>query len=164
MVLSLLAERWELKWGKDRFKAKLAQGRPPAWAWEGAERPALALMCPQTFYNDAGRSVGPARGSFKLPLERVLVVHDEIDLPFGEVRARVGGGLAGNNGLKSIKRELGGDGFTRVRVGVGRPASTDPEIVAAYVLARFSQSAEEVRALVQEAGEHVEQAIVAEQD
>ena len=167
MVLRELAERWELKWGKDRFKAKLAQGRPPAWALADGRadvrRPAVALLCPQTFYNDAGRSVGPARGSFKLPLERVLVVHDEIDLPFGEVRSRVGGGLAGNNGLKSIKRELGGDGFTRVRVGVGRPDSTDPDIVAAYVLARFSQSAEEVRALVQEAGEHVERAITGEQ-
>ena len=165
MTLERLAERWELKWGKDRFKARLAEGRPPAWGVPaGVERPHLALLRPQTFYNDAGRSVGPARGAFKLPLERVLVVHDEIDLPFGEIRTRLGGGLAGNNGLKSIKRELGGDGFTRVRVGVGRPDSTDPEIVAAYVLARFSQSAEEVRALVQEAGEHVEQAIVAEQD
>jgi peptidyl-tRNA hydrolase, PTH1 family len=164
MVLRRLAERWELKWGKDRFKAKLAQGRPPVWAVPpGAPRPAVALLCPQTFYNDAGRSVGPARGSFKLPIERVLVVHDEIDLPFGEVRSRVGGGLAGNNGLKSIKRELGGEGFTRVRVGVGRPDSTDPDIVAAYVLARFSQSAEEVSALVEEACEHVERAITAEQ-
>jgi peptidyl-tRNA hydrolase, PTH1 family len=167
MVLSQLAERWDLKWGKDRFKAKLAQGRPPASALAGAggsvKRPELALMCPQTFYNDAGRSVGPARGSFKLPLERVLVVHDEIDLPFGEVRTRVGGGLAGNNGLKSIKRELGGDGFTRVRVGVGRPDSTDPEIVAAYVLARFSQTGDEVHALVGEAAEHVEQAVTGEQ-
>ena len=97
---------------------------------------------PQTFYNDAGRSVGPARGSFKLPLDRVLVVHDEIDLPFGEIRTRLGGGLAGNNGLKSIKRELGGDGFVRVRVGVGRPDSTDPEIVAAYVLSRFAEPEE----------------------
>ena len=80
--------------------------------------------------NEAGRSVGPARGAYKLPLDRVLVVHDEIDLPFGEVRARVGGGLAGHNGLKSLKRELGGPDFARVRVGVGRPDSTDPEIVS----------------------------------
>ena len=76
--------------------------------------------------NDAGRSVGPARGSYKLPLERVLVVHDEIDLPFGEVRTRLGGGLAGHNGLKSIKRELGSAEFARVRVGVGRPDSHRP--------------------------------------
>jgi PTH1 family peptidyl-tRNA hydrolase len=119
----------------------------------------VALLCPQTFYNDAGRSVGPARGSFKLPLERVLVVHDEIDLPFGEIRTRLGGGLAGNNGLKSIKRELGGDGFMRVRVGVGRPDSTDPEIVAAYVLSRFAEPDEEVGALVEGACDAVERAV-----
>ncbi len=99
-----------------------------------------ALLWPQTYMNDAGRSVGPARGSFKLPLGRVLVVHDEIDLPFGDVRTRLGGGLAGHNGLKSIKRELGGADFMRVRVGVGRPNSTDPEIVSAYVLGRFRES------------------------
>ncbi len=106
--------------------------------------------------NDAGRSVGPARGSFKLPLERVLVVHDEIDLPFGEVRSRVGGGLAGHNGLKSLKRELGSGDFARVRGGVGRPDSTDPEIVSAWVLGRFRESAAEVDQLVQRAAEEVE--------
>jgi peptidyl-tRNA hydrolase, PTH1 family len=111
--------------------------------------------------NEAGRSVGPARGSFKLPLERVLVVHDEIDLPFGDVRTRLGGGLAGHNGLKSIKRELGGADFMRVRVGVGRPSSTDPEIVSAHVLGRFRESKEQVQELVERACEHVEAAIFA---
>jgi len=159
-VLERLAERWELKWGKDRFKSRLAEGRPPAWALPaGAERPRVALMCPQTFYNDAGRAVGPARGSFKLPLERVLVVHDEIDLPFAEIRPRLGGGLAGNNGLKSIKRELGGDGFWRVRTGVGRPDSTDPEVVAAYVLARFGEPDDDVRALIERAADEVERTV-----
>ncbi len=98
--------------------------------------------------NDAGRSVGPARGAYRLPLERVLVIHDEIDLPFGDIRSRVGGGLAGHNGLKSLRAELGGTDFTRVRVGVGRPDSTDPEIVAAYVLARFREPPDAVAALV----------------
>ena len=92
------------------------------------------MLQPQTFMNDAGRSAGPARGAYKLDLDRVLVVHDEIDLPFGDIRSRLGGGLAGHNGLKSLKRELGAPDFNRVRVGVGRPDSTDPEIVAAYVL------------------------------
>jgi PTH1 family peptidyl-tRNA hydrolase len=168
-VLERLAERWELKRGKDRFKARLAEGRPPAWALDGGvrppgERPRVALLLPQTFYNDAGRAVGPARGSFKVPLERVLVVHDEIDLPFGEIRTRLGGGLAGNNGLKSIKRELGGDGFWRVRTGVGRPDSTDPDIVAAYVLARFAEPEEEVRALVERAADEVERTLVGDAD
>jgi PTH1 family peptidyl-tRNA hydrolase len=106
--------------------------------------------------NDAGRSVGPARGAYRVPLDRVLVVHDEIDLPFGEVRTRVGGGLAGHNGLKSLKRELGGGEFVRARVGVGRPDSTDPEIVAAYVLGRFREPASEVAALVERASDAVE--------
>jgi len=162
-ALERLAERWELKWGKDRFKARLAEGRPPAWVLPaGSERPRVALLCPQTFYNDAGRSVGPARGSFKLPLERVLVVHDEIDLPFDEIRTRLGGGLAGNNGLKSIKRELGGDGFARVRVGVGRPDSTDPEIVAAYVLARFTEPESQVEELIDGAATAVERTVLGE--
>jgi PTH1 family peptidyl-tRNA hydrolase len=101
--------------------------------------------------NEAGRSVGPARGSLKVPLERVLVVHDEIDLPFGEIRSRVGGGLAGHNGLRSLRAELGGGDFARVRVGVGRPDSTDPEIVAAYVLGRFREPPDAVDQLVEAA-------------
>jgi PTH1 family peptidyl-tRNA hydrolase len=75
----------------------------------------VAVLCPHTYMNEAGRSVGPARGAYKLALERVLVVHDEIDLPFGQVRTRTGGGLAGHNGLKSIKRELGGAEFVLFR-------------------------------------------------
>ena len=87
--------------------------------------------------NESGNSVGPARGALKLDLDHVLVVHDEIDLPFGKVEVRTGGGLAGHNGLKSVKRGLGSGEFVRVRVGVGRPESTDPEIVSRYVLGRF---------------------------
>jgi peptidyl-tRNA hydrolase, PTH1 family len=98
--------------------------------------------------NDSGDSAGPARGSLKVPLDRVIVLHDEIDLPFGEIQVRLGGGLAGHNGLKSLKRGLGDAEFWRVRIGVGRPDSTDPEIVAAYVLGRFREPREEVEALV----------------
>ena len=102
--------------------------------------------------NESGRSVGPARGSYKLDLDRLVVIHDEIDLPFGEVRVRLGGGLAGHNGLKSLRRDLGGPDFHRVRVGVGRPDSTDPDIVAAHVLGRWRQPAAEVAALVDSRG------------
>jgi PTH1 family peptidyl-tRNA hydrolase len=103
--------------------------------------------------NDSGRSVGPARGAMRVPLDRVLVLHDEIDLEFGDVRSRLGGGLAGHNGLKSLRRELGSPDFWRVRVGVGRPDSTDPEIVAGYVLGRFRESAGEVAELVARAAD-----------
>ena len=109
--------------------------------------------------NESGRSVGPARGAFKHDLDRIVVIHDEIDLPFGEVRVRLGGGLAGHNGLKSLRRDLGGPDFHRVRVGVGRPDSTDPDIVAAYVLGRTRQPASEVDDLVDRAAGEVERLV-----
>jgi PTH1 family peptidyl-tRNA hydrolase len=142
---------------------RIAEGRlragPPGDP--GARAPVrVAVLCPQTYMNDAGRSVGPARGSYKLAPERVLVVHDEIDLPFGEVRARTGGGLAGHNGLRSIKRELGSAEFTRVRVGVGRPDSSDPEIVSAYVLGRFREDREQVGELIERSCEEVERIVL----
>jgi PTH1 family peptidyl-tRNA hydrolase len=126
----------------------------------GPGGPRVALLRPQTYMNEAGRSVGPARGSFKLDLDRLLVVHDEIDLPFGEIRSRLGGGLAGHNGLKSLKRELGRADFHRVRVGVGRPDSTDPEIVAAYVLGRWRQPASEVADLIGRAADEAERVVL----
>jgi PTH1 family peptidyl-tRNA hydrolase len=109
--------------------------------------------------NDAGQSVGPARGELKVALDHVLVLHDEIDLPFAEIRVRLGGGLAGHNGLKSIKQGLGSADFGRVRVGVGRPATTDPERVAAYVLGRFSEPAAEVQALISDAADAAERIV-----
>ena len=81
----------------------------------------------------------------------MLVVHDEIDVPFGDVRTRVGGGLAGHNGLKSLKAELGGADFARVRIGVGRPDSTDPEIVSAHVLGAFREPKADVADLIDRA-------------
>lgn len=167
MVAEALVERWDLPRAKDRFRGRLTEGRVRAGATASAPgavgpAPRVAVLCPQTYMNDAGRSAGPARGAFKLALDRVLVVHDEIDLPFGDVRTRLGGGLAGHNGLKSLKRELGGADFVRVRVGVGRPDSTDPEIVSAHVLGRFSESDAQVAELIASACEHVERAVLGE--
>jgi PTH1 family peptidyl-tRNA hydrolase len=166
MVAEELVRRWDLGRAKDKFRGRLVEGRvgvPGAVGQSPGARPRVAVLCPQTYMNDAGRSVGPARGSYKLALERVLVVHDEIDVPFGEVRVRTGGGLAGHNGLKSIKRELGSADFSRVRVGVGRPDSSDPEIVSAHVLGRFRESAQEVEELVGRAADEVERIVLAEQ-
>ena len=148
-VIDELAGRFDLDRERTRFGGRLREGRT------GPGGPRVALLAPQTFMNDAGRSVGPARGALRVELDRVLVVHDEIDLPFGEVRARLGGGLAGHNGLKSLRRELGSPDFARVRVGVGRPDSTDPEIVSAHVLGRFAEPAGDVRALVEQAADTV---------
>lgn len=139
-VCEELAARWDLGRPLRRFRARVREGT--------VESRRVVLLEPQTFMNDAGLSVGPARGSYKLSLERLLVVHDEIDLPFGTIQVRVGGGLAGHNGLKSLRRELGDAGFARVRVGVGRPDSTDPEVVSAHVLGRFGEAPDQVRELV----------------
>jgi peptidyl-tRNA hydrolase, PTH1 family len=164
MVADELAERWRLGRSKARFRGHIVEGRAgevtPAVGGTGAPSPRVAVLWPQTYMNEAGRSVGPARGAYELPLERVLVVHDEIDLPFGELRARVGGGLAGHNGLKSLRRELGSPDFLRVRVGVGRPASTDPEIVSAHVLGRFREPAAQVRELVEHAADEVQRIVL----
>jgi PTH1 family peptidyl-tRNA hydrolase len=119
----------------------------------------VAILLPQTQMNVSGDSAGPARGALKVPLERVIVLHDEIDLPFGDVRVRLGGGLAGHNGLKSLKRGFGDPEFWRVRVGVGRPDSTDPEIVASYVLGRFREPRDEVAALIESAADETERLI-----
>ena len=153
-VANLLAARWDLPRAKTKFAGLLTEGRT------GPGGPRVAVLLPQTYMNEAGRSVGPARGSYKLPLERVLVLHDEIDLPFGDIRARVGGGLAGHNGLKSLKAELGGPDFARVRVGVGRPDSTDPELVSAHVLGKWRQPAGEVRELVERARDEAERVVL----
>ncbi len=120
------------------------------------------MLLPQTYMNEAGRSAGPARGAFRIEdLDRVLVLHDEIDLKFGDVRTRVGGGLAGHNGLKSLRRELGDPGFQRVRVGVGRPDSTDPEVVASYVLGAWRQPKSDVADLVDRARDEAERIVLA---
>ena len=149
-----LIRRWELPRAKKKYAGLYTDGRT------GPGGPRVAVLLPQTFMNDAGRSVSPARGALGVDLDHVLVVHDEIDLPFGEVRSRLGGGLAGHNGLKSLKAELGGADFHRVRVGVGRPDSTDPDIVAAYVLSRFSEPADEVQDLVSRAADEVERVVL----
>ncbi|MDP8968233.1 MAG: aminoacyl-tRNA hydrolase [Actinomycetota bacterium] len=157
-VADLLARRWELPRAKTKFAGLLTEGRT------GPGGPRVAVLLPQTYMNEAGRSVGPARGTYKLPLERVLVIHDEIDLPFGVVRARIGGGLAGHNGLKSLKAELGSADFARVRVGVGRPDSTDPEVVSAYVLGAFRQSKAEVAELVADAARAAEEIVLGQRE
>lgn len=152
-IARLLASRWQLPAPKSKFRGLLSEGRT------GPGGPRVALLLPQTYMNEAGQSVGPARGALKVPLDRVLVLHDEIDLPFGEIRARLGGGLAGHNGLKSLKSSLGSPDFWRVRTGVGRPDTTDPERVAAYVLSRFQQSPSEVQELTERAADAAERLI-----
>jgi peptidyl-tRNA hydrolase, PTH1 family len=97
----------------------------------------VALLEPKTYMNESGRSVAPAVRFFKVPLDRLLVIHDEVDLDLGRLQARMGGGLAGHNGLRSIAAALGSQEFLRLRVGVGRPQRDDPRPVADFVLSSF---------------------------
>ena len=152
-IAQALSTRWGLPRPKPGYQGLLTEGRVSPGG------PRVAVLLPQTYMNDAGRSVGPARGALGVPLDRVLVLHDEIDLPFGEIRVRVGGGLAGHNGLKSIKQGLGSADFARVRVGVGRPPTSDPDRVAAYVLGRFREPRAEVASLIEEAAQVTERVV-----
>lgn len=145
--------RWDLPRPRRKFGGELSEGRA------GVGGPRVAVLWPLTYMNEAGRAAGPARGSYKLGLDRVLVLHDEIDLPYGEIRVRQGGGLAGHNGLKSLKRELGSADFHRVRIGVGRPDTTDPDIVSAHVLGKWKEPASDVRALVERAADEAERVV-----
>ncbi len=155
-VARMLAARWGLPNAKSKYRGLLTEGRT------GPGGPRVAVLLPQTYMNEAGQSVGPARGAFKVGLDRLLVIHDEIDLPFGEIRVRMGGGLAGHNGLKSLKQALGSADFARVRIGVGRPPTTDPDRVAAYVLSRFREPREDVMLLVERAADAAERVILEE--
>ena len=115
----------------------------------------LGLLEPDTYMNDSGRSVQPAVAFYKAPLDHLLVVHDEVDLDAGRLQARLGGGLAGHNGLRSIAGRLGSPDFLRLRVGVGRPGRGDPRDVADFVLAPFAPEEDEA-ALVTRAADAVE--------
>jgi PTH1 family peptidyl-tRNA hydrolase len=169
-IARVLVDRWQLPKPRTRFRGLLTEGRAGVGGagvgGAGVGRAGVAggvrvaVLLPQTYMNDAGQSVGPARGELGVPLDRVLVLHDEIDLPFGEIRVRLGGGLAGHNGLKSIRQGLGSPDFRRVRVGVGRPDTTDPDRVAAYVLGRYDEPAADVRALVEAAADAAERVLL----
>jgi PTH1 family peptidyl-tRNA hydrolase len=153
-VANRLAERWSLPRATKKFNALVTDGRT------GPGGPRVAVLLPQTYMNESGKSVGPARGAFKVELDHVLVLHDEIDLPFGDVRARIGGGLAGHNGLKSLKAGLGSPDFARVRIGVGRPDTTDPEVVSSHVLGKWRRPRDEVDGLIDRATDAAERIVL----
>ncbi len=126
MLVDLLAARHGVDITRERFKAQLGQGLM------GAKR--LICLKPQTFMNLSGQSVGHALSFFALEPASVIVAHDDIDLPFGAVRVKFGGGAGGHKGLRSLDELIGGPGYFRVRLGVGRPEFGD---VSDYVLQRF---------------------------
>ncbi len=128
MVTDLLAGEWSASW-RSKFSGRVAEARA------GDVR--LALLQPQTFMNLSGKSVAAALAFYKLEPDALVVVHDEIDLDLGDVRAKWAGGLAGHNGLRSLRESLGTADFARVRIGVGRPERGDRQPVADWVLRPF---------------------------
>jgi PTH1 family peptidyl-tRNA hydrolase len=128
MVVDELARRHAGSW-RAKFAGQMAEVRV------GDEK--LALLKPETYMNDSGRSVGPAAAFFKLEPAEVLVVHDEGDFDLGRLELKAGGGLAGHNGLRSIAQVLGTQDFLRLRIGVGRPERGDQRPLADWVLANF---------------------------
>jgi PTH1 family peptidyl-tRNA hydrolase len=137
---------------RSKFSGELAESRIDARR--------VALLKPQTYVNESGRSVGAAVRFFKVEPEHLLVVHDEVDLEPGRLQVRAGGGLAGHNGLRSIAQHLKTQEFLRLRVGVGRPERGDPRPVADFVLSAFPPE-DDVDALVGRAADAVEAIAVA---
>ena len=128
MVADVLADRMGAPFKRDRSRARVAVGRL-------AGHP-VTLAKPQTFMNLSGRPVAALRTFYKIPVEHIVVIHDELDIPFGAIRLKQGGGDNGHNGLRSVTAALGTRDYLRVRVGIGRPPGRmDP---ADFVLHDFS--------------------------
>jgi peptidyl-tRNA hydrolase, PTH1 family len=132
---------------RSKFSGQLAELR--------ADDRRVALLKPETYMNESGRSISAAARFFKVEPEALLVVHDDVDLEPGRLQARSGGGLAGHNGLRSIASALGTNGFLRLRIGVGRPGRGDRRSVSDYVLSNFEPD-EDVDAFVQRSADAVE--------
>src|ERR687885_277490 len=128
LVLDELARRHGASW-RGKFSGQLAEVR--------LDGHRVALLKPETYMNESGRSVAAAARFYKLEPDAILVVHDEGDFDLGRLQARLGGGLAGHNGLRSIAQHLGTQDFMRLRVGVGRPERGDPRPLADFVLSNF---------------------------
>jgi peptidyl-tRNA hydrolase, PTH1 family len=146
LVLDELARRHGGSW-RSKFSGSLSEVR-----FEDAR---VALLKPETYMNESGRSLGAAARFFKVEPEQVLVVHDDVDLETGRLQARAGGGLAGHNGLRSLAQHLGSQDFLRLRIGVGRPSRGDRRSVADWVLSPFAPE-DDAEALVSRAADAVE--------
>ena len=146
MVLDELARRHGASW-KGKFSGKLAELR--------VDGHRVALLKPETYMNESGRSVAAAARFYKLEPDAILVVHDEGDFELGRLQARKGGGSAGHNGLRSIAQHLKTPEFMRLRIGVGRPERGDPRPLADYLLSDFT-AADDAENLVGRAADAVE--------
>jgi peptidyl-tRNA hydrolase, PTH1 family len=133
MVADVLADRMGASFKRDRSRARVAAGRLAGYP--------VTLAKPQTFMNLSGRPVAALRTFYKIPEEHIVVIHDELDIPFGTIRLKQGGGDNGHNGLRSVTAALGTRDYLRIRVGIGRPPGRmDP---ADFVLHDFSAAERE---------------------
>jgi PTH1 family peptidyl-tRNA hydrolase len=134
MVADLLAGRIGARFKRDRSRARVAAGQLAGFP--------VTLAKPQSFMNASGGSVAALRSFYKIPVERIVVIHDELDIPFGTIRLKQGGGDNGHNGLRSVTAALATRDYLRVRVGIGRPPGRmDP---ADFVLHDFSAAERKV--------------------
>lgn len=138
VVVERLAERMGAGKWTTKYAGRFVELRGPVGP--------LALLVPTTYMNLSGDAVGPAAGSLRASRAQVLVVHDDLDLPFGTVRGKVGGGSGGHNGLRSITQGLGGADYLRIRIGIGRPPAEFRGDTADWVLMGFTEPADEVEA------------------
>ena len=151
-AVDLLAERMGARFKSHKTRAEIVEGRLAGHR--------VVLAKPRSYMNESGGPVGALRDFFKVPLERVVVVHDELDLPFGGLRLKLGGGDNGHNGLKAIRRSVGSGDYNRVRIGIGRPPGRMD--ASAFVLRDFSAAErKELDVFVDRAADAVE-ALVSE--
>ena len=127
--LDYLAGRFDISFSESKWQAVIAKTS----RWQKK----FLLMKPETFMNRSGDAVAPLAHFFKIEKEKIIVIHDDIDVPFGRIKAVSGGGAGGHNGIRSIIEKLGTDAFSRIKIGVGRPVGPIPP--DRFVLSRFSE-------------------------
>lgn len=134
VVADELAIRYGGKFTSSKYRALVSEVR----LGMGSQAPKLVIVKPQTYMNDSGDAVSPLAKYFNTPADRIIAIHDELDIPFNAIRVKIGGGDNGHNGLKSLTQSLGTPEYFRIRVGIGRP--TTQQDTADYVLSNFGKS------------------------
>lgn len=133
LVADEMAIRCGGKFSSNKNRALVAEAR----LGMGSAAPRLVIVKPQTYMNDSGNAVSPLAKYFNTPVDQIIVIHDELDIPFNAIRVKIGGGDNGHNGLKSLTQSLSSPDYFRVRVGIGRPLT--PQDTADYVLDNFGK-------------------------
>lgn len=136
IIIDVLAEKWDIKLNQSKYNGLYGVGTV------AGEK--VVLLKPLTYMNLSGEAIAPLSKFYKLGLEDIAIIYDDLDLPRGKIRLRQKGSAGGHNGMRSAIHHLGGDGFNRIRVGIGRPEGRIP--VPDYVLTNFGEQEQEVMA------------------